>query len=294
VPLFATLLLGSLPIVRFGSPAQQRRWLDPLATGAVLTAALDEEGLADPARPRTTAQRDGAGWRLDGVKIAVPGAQLAERILVPARTGDDAVGVFVLEPGAAGVKLERQVMTNREPRGRLELDGVRAAADIVLGDPRGGAEIVRFTLERAAAGLCAMQLGVGAEALRRTADYITGRKQFGRSVATFQGAQLRAADAFIDLEAMRATLWQAAWRLAEGRPAAREIAAASWWACRGGHRVVHTAQHLHGGIGADVDYPIHRYMLWAKQIEVALGGASRTLARLGRMVALGDAEGDRA
>jgi alkylation response protein AidB-like acyl-CoA dehydrogenase len=161
-------------------------------------------------------------------------------------------------------------------------------ADAVLSDPRAGAEIVRYTLERAAAGLCAMQLGVCAEALRRTADYITGRKQFGRAIATFQGAQLRAADAFIDLEAMRATLWQAAWRLGEGRPAAREIAAATWWACRGGHRVVHTAQHLHGGIGADVEYPIHRYMLWAKQIEVTLGGSSRTLARLGRLVALGD------
>jgi alkylation response protein AidB-like acyl-CoA dehydrogenase len=288
VPLFATLLLGSLPIVRFGSEAQQRRWLDPLAQGAVLTAALDEEGLASPAQPRTTAQRDGAGWRLDGVKIAVPGAQLAERILVPARTGEDTVGVFALEPGAAGVQLERQVMTSREPRGRLELDGARVGADAVLSDPRAGAEIVRFTLERAAAGLCAMQLGVCAEALRRTADYITGRKQFGRAIATFQGAQLRAADAFIDLEAMRATLWQAAWRLGEGRPAAREIAAATWWACRGGHRVVHTAQHLHGGIGADVEYPIHRYMLWAKQIEVTLGGSSRTLARLGRLVALGD------
>jgi alkylation response protein AidB-like acyl-CoA dehydrogenase len=293
VPLHATLLLGSLPIVRFGSPEQKRRWLDPLAQGAVLTAALDEEGLADPARPRTSARRDGAGWRLDGVKIAVPGAQLAARILVPARTGEDTVGVFALEPGAAGIKLERQVVTNREPRGRLELDGARAAGDTVLGDPHAGAEIVSWTLERAAAGLCAMQLGVCAEALRRTADYITGRKQFGRQIATFQGAQLRAADAFIDLEAMRATLWQAAWRLAEGRPAAREIAAATWWACRGGHRVVHTAQHLHGGIGADVEYPIHRYMLWAKQIEVTLGGASRTLARLGRLVALGEPAGSR-
>ena len=96
---------------------------------------------------------------------------------------------------------------------------------------------------------------------------------------------LRAADAFIDLEAMRATLYQAAWKLSEELPAGREVAAAKWWACRAGHRVVHTAQHLHGGIGADVDYPIHRFFLWARQIGATLGGASVQLARLGDMIA---------
>jgi alkylation response protein AidB-like acyl-CoA dehydrogenase len=284
VPLFASLVLGGLPIARFGSPSQQRRWLAPAASeGRVLTAALVESGSADPARPRATASRDGAGYRLDGVKECVPGGTLAELFLVPAQT-PDGVGMFLVEANAAGVATSRQVATNREPQARLELSGAPVPAEAVLGDPRGGAEIVAWLLDHALVGLCALQLGVAEEALRRTAEYTRTRKQFGRPIASFQGVALRAADAYIDLEAMRATLEQAAWRLSANLPARAEVAAAKWWACRGGQRVVHTAQHLHGGIGADIEYPIHRFFLWSKHLDVTLGGASRQLARLGALL----------
>ena len=112
------------------------------------------------------------------------------------------------------------------------------------------------------------------------------------SVLTFtdRGIYCPAADAYIDLEAMRATLWQALWRLDEGLPAGIEVGVAKWWACRGGQRVVHTAQHLHGGIGADIDYPIHRFFLWAKQLDLSLGGASAELAKLGALVSRASAD----
>jgi len=103
-----------------------------------------------------------------------------------------------------------------------------------------------------------------------TAEYTCNRKQFERPIGSFQGVALRAADAYIDVEAMRSIYWEAIWRLTEGLPATAEIAAAKWWACTAGHRVVHTAQHLHGGIGADVEYPIHRYFLSAKQVGLLL------------------------
>ncbi len=284
VPLFASQLLGALPIARFGSEAQRRRWLAPAAAeGRILTAALIEAGSADPARPRVTARRDGGGWRLDGIKECVPAGTLATLLLVPAQT-PDGVGIFLVEPGSPGVRLERQLATNREPQARLELAGARLAADAVLGDPSDGATIVEWLLDHALVGLCALQLGVAEEALQRTAEYTRTRKQFGRPIAAFQGVALRAADAYIDLEAMRATLQQAAWRVAAGLPARAEVAAAKWWACRGGQRVVHTAQHLHAGIGSDIDYPIHRYFLWSKQLDVTLGGASRQLARLGALL----------
>jgi alkylation response protein AidB-like acyl-CoA dehydrogenase len=287
VPLFASLVLGGLPLARFGSEAQRRRWLAPAAgEGLVLTAALAEAASADPARPRTRARREGAGWRLDGVKECVPAGGLAGAVLVPARTAEG-VGVFVVDPEAPGVVRERQIATNREPQARLVLDGAQVADDAVLGDPARGGEIVAWLLDRALVGLCALQLGVAEEALRRTAEYTKARRQFGRPIAAFQGVALRAADAFIDLEAMRSTLLVAAWRVSEGLPAQAEVAAAKWWACRGGQRVVHTAQHLHGGIGADVDYPIHRFFLWSKQLDVTLGGASLQLARLGRLLAAG-------
>jgi alkylation response protein AidB-like acyl-CoA dehydrogenase len=136
-------------------------------------------------------------------------------------------------------------------------------------------------LERARTGLCALQLGVTEEAVRRAAAYLNERHQFGRPLSSFQGTMLRAADAYIDTEAIRVTLWHAAWRLDTGRPASEAVAVAKWWASEAGQRVVHATQHLHGGMGADVEYPIHRYFLWGKQIELMLEGPSAQLARMG-------------
>ena len=279
VPAWPTLVLGALPIAEFGSPEQRRSWLPGVAAGEVLlTAALVEPAADDPTRPTATARRDGAVWRLDGVKICVPAAHVAARILVPARTERD-TGLFLLDPRAAGVTIERQVATNREPEGRVSLAG--APAELLAG----GAASLEWLVERALVGLCAMQLGVAERALRMTAEYTTQREQFGRPIASFQAVHQRAADAYVDVEAIRLTTWQAAWRLAAGRPASREVAVAKFWASEGAHRVVYAAQHLHGGIGVDVDYPLHRYYLWSKQIELTLGSATRQLVRLGAELA---------
>jgi len=282
VPLLATAVLGALPIAEFGTDAQRERWLRPVAAdAAVLSAALVEYGSADPAAPRVTARRDGDGWRLDGEKENVSAAQLARVLLVPARS-DAGVTVFLVDPAGEGVSLERQVVTHREPQSRLALSG--APAVDVLGAPGQGAEITAWLAERAALALSALQVGVAEGALAATAAYVSERKQFGRPIGTFQGVALRAADAWIDVEALRGVVLQAAWRVAQGLPASAEIAAAKWWAATAGQRVVHTAQHLHGGIGSDVEYPVHRWFLWAKQIELGLGGARQQLERLGARI----------
>jgi alkylation response protein AidB-like acyl-CoA dehydrogenase len=284
VPLLATTALGALPIAEFGSDAQKKRWLVPVVEeGAVLTAALHELGSSDPSAPGVTATKDGDGFELAGVKDCVPAAGLARSILVAART-EEGVGVFVVDPGTDGVRIEEQVVTHHEPQGRLVLDGVRVGADDVLGDPAQGAEIVDWMLERARLAVCAIQLGVADGALAATAAYVSERKQFGRPIATFQGVALRAADAFIDVQGMRATLTQAVWRLEQGLPAEAEIAAAKFWAADGARRVVHTAQHLHGGIGSDIEYPIHRYFYWSAQNELLFGGAKQQLARIGALL----------
>ncbi len=290
-PLLAHIVMAGMPIAEFGSDAQRERYLPRMATGEViLTAALNEYAAVDPARPGVRAKPDGDDWLLEGEKICVPVGHLSERILVPARTGDDTIGVFLLDPSAEGVTIERQEVTNHEAQVQLVLAGARIDGGDVLGDPRDGEAIVRCIEERTAIGLCAIQLGVAEEALRRTAEYTGIRKQFGKALGSFQAVSLRAADAYIDLEAMRATLWQALWRLDEGLPAGIEVGVAKWWACRGGQRVVHTAQHLHGGIGADIDYPIHRFFLWAKQLDLSLGGASAELAKLGALVSRASAD----
>ena len=289
VPLLATALLGALPIAQFGTPAQQDRWLRPVVDSAgVLSAALVELGSSDPAAPRVTARRDGGDWRLDGVKECVPAATQAAAILVPARS-DQGTLLLVLDPKSSGVTLEKQVVTSGEPQSRMTLAGARVSADAVLADAANGAAAVRWLAERAMLGLSAIQLGVVQSALRDTAAYVAQRKQFGRPIATFQGVALRAADAWIDVEALRAVVLQAAWQAGAGRDAGPAIAAAKWWAAVAGSRVTHTAQHLHGGIGSDIEYPVHRYFLWSKQNELLLGGPAQQGARIGKWLADGGA-----
>jgi alkylation response protein AidB-like acyl-CoA dehydrogenase len=282
VPVHPTLVLGALPLAEFGTAEQRRRWLPGVATGeTILSAALLESGEADPAHPTATARRDGGSWRLDGVKLCVPAAHLAARVLVPAGTG-----VFLVDPRGAGVTLERQVTTAGEPQSRMTVAG---APGEPLGDPAGGARVVEWLVPRALVGLCAMQLGVTDRALRMTAEYTVQREQFGHPIASFQAVHQRAADAWVDVESIRLTTWQAVWRLAAGGPATAEVAVAKFYASEAAHRVVYAAQHLHGGIGVDVDYPLHRYYLWAKQIELTLGSAARQLERLGAELAEADA-----
>src|SRR5438105_864397 len=283
IPYLATVVLGALPIAEFGSDEQRRRLLPGVAEGdTVLTAALAEPLNPDPLAPATVATPAASQWGLTGTKTLVPAAQLAATMLVPAATGDGAVGVFLVDPGGRGVKLERLLTTSGEPQFTVTLDG---AAGEPLGDPADGARIVEWIVERATAALCAVQLGVCEQALKMTAEYTSTREQFERPLAAFQAVAQRAADAYIDVEGVRLTAWQAIWRLAEGMPAANEVAVAKFWAAEGGQRVVHAAQHLHGGIGVDVDYPLHRYFLWAKQCELTLGSATPQLVKLGKSLA---------
>lgn len=269
VPAWATLALGALPLARFGSPAQQSRWLPGVAAGdVVLTATLPEPDPSDPV-PATVRARDGA---LVGAAGFVAAAHLASRIVVPADGG-----VFLADP--AGAEMRRATATSGEPRFEVVFDST--PAEPLTDNPAAAS----WMAEHATVALCALQVGLASQALHLTAAYVSEREQFGRRLATFQAVQQRAADAYIDVEAMRWTMWQAAWRLAEGLPAAEEVAIAKWWAADGGQRVCAAAQHLHGGVGVDVDYPLHRYTLWSKVVELSLGGAARQQARLGALMA---------
>ena len=111
------------------------------------------------------------------------------------------------------------------------------------------------------------------------------REQFGRRLSTFQAVAQRAANCYVDVEALRLTVQQAVWSLGDGRDVADEVAVAKYWVGETGHRVSYAAQHLHGGIGVDIDYPLYRYYLWSKQIELSLGSSSHQLERLGSSLA---------
>ena len=287
VPVLATLVLGALGVAEFGSADLRARLLPGVIAGdLVLTAALIEgnSGLP-PAIPAAEAVADGDGWRLTGTKRFVTAGQIAHRALVPARTSDGSSTVFVVDLTADGVTRDADRSLNLEPVPTIHFDGVAVGATDVLGAVGGGADIVSWITDRGIAAWCAVQTGVCEAATRLTATYTSSRRQFDTPIATFQAVAHRAADAYIDTEAIRLTSRQAAWRLADGRPAAEELAVAKYWAAEGAHRVVHAAQHLHGGIGVDLDYPVHRTFRWAKHVELSLGGGTAHLRRLGAMIA---------
>ena len=286
VPLWSALVLGALPLARFGSETQRAAWLPGVVAGdVILTAALSGSANSATSMPSVQAGASGDGFVLQGTELAVPQAHLADRIVLPARTDDGRVLLVLLDPAAPGVTLERATTTNREIHPHLHLAGVTVGEDDILVGPDGGRAALDVLQVAATTALCALQVGVCEAALTMTAAYLHGRQQFGRPLSTFQGTMLRAADAAIDIEAMRVTWQNAAWRFDTGRDATDAARVAKWQASERGQRTVHATQHLHGGMGADISYPIHRYFLWGKQIELLLGGPSVQLAKLGADIA---------
>jgi alkylation response protein AidB-like acyl-CoA dehydrogenase len=288
VPVYSTLVLGALPIAEFGSEEQQASLLPGVVSGdIILTGALQEPHNADPMAPGTTAAQSNGGWLISGTKLCVPAAEAATVVLVPTKVGSD-IALFLVDPHAEGVTLEAVEMTNREIQYLMTLDNVKVPASAMLGEDENGRQLLQWITQRATTALCAMQTGVVDKAVRMTAEYATAREQFERPLAAFQAVSQRAANAYIDVEAIRLSTMAATWRLSEGMDADEAIAIAKFFAAEAAQRAVHTAQHIHGGVGVDLSYPLHRYFIWAKQLELTLGGGTEQLLRLGAILA-GDA-----
>jgi alkylation response protein AidB-like acyl-CoA dehydrogenase len=281
VPAYA-LVLGPLTLARHGTAEQQSTWLPAVARGEKLVTGAFAEPLGEPSQPATTARRDGDHWVLDGIKTCIPAGTYADAIVVSAAT-DDGAALFLVDPTASGVTREVQQTTSYAPEAQLTLDGVRLGDDARVGPTDGSA--LADALQLAIAAACAIQVGVTQTAVRLTADYVKTREQFGRPIALFQAVGQRAADAFIDTSATRLTTLHAVWRLGADLPAEKEVAVAKYFASEAGDRVVRAAAHLHGGMGVSREYPLHRYYIWAKQLELTLGSGTRQLATLGRLLA---------
>ncbi|MAI78235.1 MAG: acyl-CoA dehydrogenase [Deltaproteobacteria bacterium] len=289
VPVIETLVLAALPILRFGSPAQRTQWLTRIVDGELIATAAIIEDQADPLRPMTRVEVSGDGYILNGEKVCVPAGAIAELFLVPASFPDGRIGVFALSRDQTGLDIESVATTSGQPEAHMRLESVNVPESAQLGSGDNGAQILDCIRSHGTAAYCSLAVGVCAEALRLTAEYSKQRKQFGQPIATFQAVGQRQADAYVDTEAIRLTAWQAAWQLGSGLNAEEAVAVAKYWAALAGQRVVHTAAHLHGGMGVDRDYPLHRYFLYAKQLELSLGGSQQQLRTLGRMLAEGTA-----
>jgi alkylation response protein AidB-like acyl-CoA dehydrogenase len=278
VPVVPALVLGGMTIAELGTPAQKKRWLTALATGeALLTAAIDgADGTTGVA-----ARKEANGWSVSGRKLLVPTADRAACTLVPAST-DGGTAVFLVDPKAAGVRVTKNKSSRGESLCDIELSSVRLADEDLLGGKLQDSAALEAIRNRANVATCALQVGVSDKALEITSAYVRDRQQFGVPIGSFQAVQHRLAEAYIDVQAMRWTMWRAAERLARKVDASRDVAVAKFWAAEAGARVAASAQHLHGGIGVDMDYPVHRYFLWSKALELTLGSATEQLVRLGR------------
>lgn len=261
VPYLPTMTMAAASIFAFGSPEQIERWAMPAVRGEkVLAVALPDVGA-----PCGFTAENG---RISGAQTAVPFGAFANGFLIPTDTG-----VFLVEDA----EVQAQSVIDNADAALVQLTG--APGELL------GTGIDDWLRLRGTVGLCALQLGVLESALQRTAEYTKERKQFDQPLAGFQAVRQRLADAYLDVEAVRLSMWQAAWRLSEDLPAAQEVATAKYWAAEAGHRVAHTAVHLHGGVGIDVEHPVHRYFAAAKRIEFTLGGATAHLRALGELLA---------
>lgn len=280
VPLWETLALGALPLARYGSDDLASAWLPRVADGSVvLTTAWQEDDGGGGHDVTTTATADGAGFRLDGAKVSVPAAQIADAVLVEA-AGPDGPGLYLVEVGE-GVEVIPASTTAGSPTGHLHLAGVPAA--LVCS----GESAVRWAFERAVGTQCALALGHAEAMLDLLSAYTKERKQFDVPIASFQAVGHRAADSYIDTEAIRLTTLQAVSRLHEDLPATVEVSVAKYWAAWSGQRITLAAAHLHGGVGADRDYPLARHFTAMKELELDLGGATQHLLRVGAELAAG-------
>lgn len=265
VPALPVMAMAGPVLAEYGTPEQ----LEGLASGERIVTVALHELVGDVNEPALVAT-DG---RLTGVKVCAPFGHIADAFIVSATDG-----LYLVAAGDEGVTVTRQDTVDDIPDAMVELAG---APGVKLSGPEG----LEFLLQHGQAGQCVLMAGVTAQAVAITAEYVKERVQFDRVIATFQAVAQRAADARIDAEAIWLTGWQAATLLDDGAPAATQVASAKYWAAEGGQRVVHAAVHLHGGVGVDRDYPLHRYYLWTKYHELFLGGTTPSLLRLGKLLA---------
>lgn len=271
VPLIETIVMAGLPIATFGSPDQQALFLPRIASGELIATAALVHGQGFTA----------VDGRVTGSAPCVPFGLEADLILVP--TND---GVYIIEtdrsPAADdGITRSVQQTTTGHPQALLTLSntpGTRLGTASTDG-------IVDWIRLRVDAAICSTMAGVCKASLALLSEYAKTRQQFDRAIASFQAVSQRAGDAYIDAEAVNLTSRQAAWRISAGRPAREQVAIARWWAAEAGFRVVHAATHIHGGVGVDREYPLHRYFLMARQLELTLGNSEEQLERLGNLIA---------
>lgn len=283
IPLIETAVECAMPIGQFASDELKQRILPGVSSGEmVLCSVRPYQGLRD--RQPLTASIDGNTWVLNGHSSLVTYAPIANGFLVSAKTETGENWVGYCDAQINGLSITNQKTTSSETAGHLVFEGVQVADanTIAVGDAADA--LLEWKAQRTYAAIAAQQVGLLKEGLTRAAEYTNERKQFGRSLSSFQAVAQQAADAYMAIEALRGVYWRALDDIDAGRNAELSARVAKFWVCEAGHVAAHISLHIHGGIGQDLDYPAHRFFVWAKRNESYLGAADKHAVALGHLI----------
>jgi alkylation response protein AidB-like acyl-CoA dehydrogenase len=292
-PFPATVLLGGAAVAEAGSAAQRQEWLPRIAAGeAKATLAWTEPNARWDAAAITATAREGrGGFVLSGTKMFVPDAQLADLLVVAARSRDgstmeDGISLFLLPKDTRGVevKLLPSVDETRKVC-EVQLDNVSAPATALLGELHAGWAPLSRVVDRAAVALSAEMCGTAQRVLDITVDYAKMRVAFGKPIGSYQGVKHKCADMLVDIENAKSLTYYAAWAVDEGEaeaPMAVSMAKAA--ASDAGRKVCAAGIQLHGGIGMTWEHDLHLYLKRAKADEIAFGDASWHRERIARLM----------
>lgn len=279
-PYFSTVVLGGLPILDAGSEEQKWEYLPKIASGeAIFTLALTESSARyDAAAIKFSATADKDAYILNGTKLFVPDANVADYMLVVARTSsgaepEDGISIFIVDTKSPGISCTVLKTIANDKLCEVVFNQVSVPKENVLGQLDEGWSEVKKIIERAAVGKCCEMVGCIQQALDMTVDYAKERKQYGRPIGSFQVIQHYCADMITDVEGTRLSAYQTAWLVSEGLPCTQEIAIAKAWAGEACQRVMALAHQIHGAIGVTIDHDLQYYTRRAKAAEVTFGDA---------------------
>ncbi len=279
-PYFSTVVLGGLPILDAGSEEQKREYLPKIAGGeAIFTLALTESSARyDAAAIKFSATADKDAYFLNGTKLFVPDANVADYMLVVARTSsgaepEDGISIFIVDTKSPGISCTVLKTIANDKLCEVVFNQVSVPKENVLGQLDEGWSEVKKIIERAAVGKCCEMVGCIQQALDMTVDYAKERKQYDRPIGSFQVIQHYCADMITDVEGTRLSAYQTAWLVSEGLHCTQEVAIAKAWAGEACQRVMALAHQIHGAIGVTIDHDLQYYTRRAKAAEVTFGDA---------------------
>lgn len=286
-PFLATAVLSASALTRAGSVAQKSEYLPKIASGALLSAlALDEGAKHRPLHTALQAVRAGNGFKLNGAKAMVVDGHVADLLLVVARSAGapgerDGLTLFLVDPKAKGIAIERTVMVDAHNAARIRFDDVEVTADHVLGEVDSGAGVLTAVLDLGRGAVASEMVGLSEEVFSRTVAYLKERKQFGKAIGEFQALQHRAAHLYIEIEITRAAVLKALQAVdADPAKAAAAIAVAKARAGATATLAVQEGVQMHGGMGMTDQFDVGFFMKRARVCEELLGDANYHAAQL--------------